>query len=291
MGIGLDWIRTQYAMNSIYEYSDYRIFTKDYYEERKAENPNFSYRLLAQRAGINSAPFFKFLIEGKRNLTQETVAKVASALKLDEKGREYFENLVFFNQAKTVKDKSRFFDKLIALQKARNTLQIGSDKYAYFSEWHHCVIREYATMTDFRDDFGKLGNSLRPTISALKAQESVELLLRLGFLKKENGKYFQAEPLLSTGYGIEDYQIIKFQIKMLRMAIEAFDRSHSPERSMSSLTFGISRETYKTIVKELRAFRSHIMGLVGKDELPEMVYHLNMSLFPMTKAQSKAGRT
>jgi uncharacterized protein (TIGR02147 family) len=277
-------------MNSIYEYSDYRSFIKDYYEERKSENPNFSYRFLAQRAGINSAPFFKFLIEGKRNLTQETVIKVASALKLDEKAQEYFEHLVFFNQAKTVKDKSKFFDKLIALQKARNTLQIGSDKYAYFSEWHHPVIRELVTIVDFRDDFAKLGNALRPTISALKAQESVELLLRLGFLKKENGKYIQAEPLLSTGYGIEDYQIIKFQVKMLRMAIEAFDRSHAAERSMSSLTFGVSGETYKTIVKEMRVFRSHMMELVGKDEAPETVYHLNMSLFPMTKAQSKGAR-
>lgn len=277
-------------MNSIYEYSDYRIFIKDYYEERKAENPNFSYRFLSQKAGINSAPFFKFLMEGKRNLTQETVSKVASALKLDEKAREYFEHLVFFNQAKTVKDKSRYFDKLIALQKARNTLQIGSDKYAYFSEWHHPVIRELATMVDFRDDFAKLGNALRPTISALKAQESVELLLRLGFLKNENGKYLQAEPLLSTGYGIEDYQIIKFQVKMLRMAIEAFDRSHAAERSMSSLTFGLSRETYKTLVKEMRVFRSHMMELVGKDEAPETVYHLNMSLFPLTKAQAKGGR-
>lgn len=278
-------------MNSIYEYSDYRLFIKEYYEERKAENSNFSFRYLSQKAGINSAPFFKFLIDGKRNLTQETVAKVAAALKLDEKAREYFEHLVFFNQAKTVKDKSRFFDKMIALQKARNTLQIGSEKYAYFSEWYHCAIRELAAMTDFRDDFVKLGNSLRPAISALKAQESVELLLRLGFLKKENGKYFQAEPLLSTGYGIEDYQIIKFQIKMLRMAVEAFDRSHAAERSMSSLTFSVSRETYKTLVKESRTFRARLMELVGKDESPETVYHLNMGIFPLSKPPQKAGRT
>lgn len=278
-------------MNPIHEYSDYRLFIKDYYEERKAENPNFSYRYLAQKAGINSAPFFKFLIEGKRNLTQETLAKVAVALKLDEQEREYFEHLVFFNQAKTVKDKSRYFDKLIALQKARNTLRIASEKYAYFSEWYHCAIRELAAMADFRDDFLKLGNALKPPISALRAQESVELLLRLGFLRKENGRYVQAEPLLSTGYGIEDYQIIRFQIKMLRMAIEAFDRTHAAERSTSSLTFGLSRETFRAVVKEMRAFRARLMELAGKDEAPERVYHLNMGLFPLSKPPQKAGRS
>lgn len=278
-------------MDSIYEYSDYRLFIKDYYELRKAESPAFSYRYLAQKAGINSAPFFKFLIEGKRNLTSETVGKVATALKLDAKSREYFENLVFFNQAKTTKDKNRFFDKLIALRKAQNILRIGSEKYEYFSEWYHCAIREIASVGNFRDDFAKLGNSLRPPISAIKAQESVDLLLRLGFLKQENGRYKQADPLLSTGYGIEDYHVIKFQIKMLRMAIEAFERTMSPERSMSSLTFSLSRSTYLALVKEVRAFRARVMEMVGKDESPEMVYHLNIGLFPLSKTTHKGERT
>ncbi|MEO6094476.1 MAG: TIGR02147 family protein, partial [Fibrobacteria bacterium] len=227
-------MNSQSAMNPLYEYSDYRLFIKHHYEERKAENPAFSFRYLSQKAGINSAPFFKFLMEGKRNLTQETLIKVAAALNLDEQGREYFEHLVFFNQAKTVNEKSRCFDKLIALRKARNTLHIGSEKYEYFSEWHHCAVRELAAMTDFRDDFARLGKALRPALSPFKAQDSIGLLLRLGFLEKENGKYHQVEPLLTTGYGIEDFQIIKFQIKMLRMAIEAFDRSKAAERSMSS---------------------------------------------------------
>jgi uncharacterized protein (TIGR02147 family) len=278
-------------MNSVYEYSDYRLFIKDYYEQRKAESPAFSYRYLAQKAGINSAPFFKFLIEGKRNLTSETVGKVATALKLDAKSREYFENLVFFNQAKTTKDKNQFFDKLIALRKAQNILRIGSDKYEYFSEWYHCAIREIASVGNFRDDFAKLGNSLRPPISAIKAQESVDLLLRLGFLKQENGRYKQADPLLSTGYGIEDYHVIKFQIKMLRMAIEAFERTMSPERSMSSLTFSLSRSTYLALVKEVRVFRARVMEMVGKDESPEMVYHLNIGLFPLSKTAHKGERT
>jgi uncharacterized protein (TIGR02147 family) len=198
--------------------------------------------------------------------------------------------LVFFNQAKTVKAKSQFFDKMIALQKARNTLRIGIEKYEYFSEWYNCAIRELVPMADFGDDFTKLGNALKPVITALKAQDSVDLLLRLGLLKKEGGKYVQAEPLISTGYGIEDYQIIKYQIKMLRMAIEAFDRTNATERSMSSLTFSVSRGTYKTMVKEMREFRARLMELAGKDDAPEFVYHLNMGLFPLSKFLQHQGK-
>ena len=61
-------------MNQIYEYSDYRQFVKDYYLENKARNHAFSLRYLAQKAGINSSAFFKFLMEGKRNLTKTATA-------------------------------------------------------------------------------------------------------------------------------------------------------------------------------------------------------------------------
>jgi uncharacterized protein (TIGR02147 family) len=269
-------------MNDIYEYSDYRQFIKDYYERHKAVNPAFSYRYLAEKAGINSAPFFKFVLEGKRNLTKSTLLKTCVALSLKDKEAEYFENLVFFNQAKTVKEKTQFFDRLIALQKARNILRIRQDQYAYFGEWHHCIIRELAAMTDFKEDYATLGKMLKPSISAEKAGDSVKLLLEMGFLRKENGRYFQSEPLLSTGFGIQSYQIIRHQIKMLEMAIEAFERCAPEDRIASSTTMSMSRKTFEKLIGKMRDFRTHVMEVARQDEGPEAVYQMTMNLFSMT---------
>ena len=89
-------------MLEIYDYSDYRQFLKDYYESHKAVNPNFSFRYLAQKAGINSSGYYKLVIDGKRNLTRATILKTCAALKLDDREAEYFENLVLFNHARVV---------------------------------------------------------------------------------------------------------------------------------------------------------------------------------------------
>jgi uncharacterized protein (TIGR02147 family) len=274
-------------MEDIYEYSDYRQYIKDYYERHKAVNPAFSYRYLAEKAGINSAPFFKFLIDGKRNLTKSSLLKTCAALNLKDKEAEYFEHLVFFNQARTVKEKNQFFDRLIALQKARNILRIRQDQYAYFGEWHHCVIRELAAMADFREDYGALGRMLKPALSAERAEESVKLLLELGFLRKEKGRYVQSEPLLTTGFGIQSYQIIRHQVKMLEMAIEAFERCAPSDRIASSTTLSLSRKGFEKIIGKLRDFRTHVMEVARQDEDPEAVYQMTMNLFTLSQKRKE----
>jgi uncharacterized protein (TIGR02147 family) len=274
-------------MISIYNYSDYRLFLKEYYESHKAVNPAFSFRYLSQKAGINSAPFFKFIIEGKRNLTKATILKTCVALKLSDQEAEYFENLVFFNQAKTIGEKNHFFERLVEKQRHRNVGKIREDHYEYFSEWYHCIVRELACMIDFKEDYTRLARSISPAITPAEAAKSVKLLLRLGFLNKVDGRYHQTEPVLSTGYGLASHQIINFQIKMLRKAIEAFDRCTQHERLTSATTLAVSRKTYEKMVEKMRFLRSEFLELARSDDAPESVYELTMNLFPLTVTGKK----
>ncbi len=269
-------------MASVFDYSDYRQFIRDYYERHKTANPSFSYRYLSQKAGINSAPFYKFIIEGKRNLTKATILKTCIALKLNDREAEYFENLVFFNQAKTVAEKNHFFARLVEKQRHRSVAKIREDQFEYFSEWYHCIVRELACMVDFKDDYAKLAKCLHPAIAPREAAQSVKMLLNLGFLKKVNGRYHQTEQLLATGYGLASHQIINFQIAMLRKAIEAFDRCKQNERLTSATTLAVSQATYVKVVEKLRTTRAELLELARCDVDPQSVYELTVNLFPMT---------
>jgi uncharacterized protein (TIGR02147 family) len=267
---------------SVFDYSDYRQFIKDYYERHKTVNPLFSYRYLSQKAGINSAPFYKFIIEGKRNLTKATILKTCVALKLNDREAEYFENLVFFNQAKTVAEKNHFFERLVEKQRHRSVAKIREDQFEYFSKWYHCVVRELACMLDFKDDYARLSKCLHPAITPQEAAKSVKLLLSLGFLKKINDRYHQTEPLLSTGYGLASHQVINFQIMMLHKAIEAFDRCKQHERLTSATTLAVSHATYEKMVEKLRSMRAELLELARCDAGSDSVYELTINLFPLT---------
>ena len=274
-------------MASVFEYSDYRQFLRDYYEQHKAVNPSFSYRYLSQKAGINSAPFFKFIIEGKRNLTKATILKTCVGLKLSDREAEYFENLVFFNQGKTIAEKNYYFERLVETQRHRSVAKIREDQFEYFTEWYHCVIREAVCMIDFKEDYAMLAKFLHPPITSKEAAKSVKLLLNLGFLKKVDNRYYQSDPVLSTGYGLVSHQLINFQIMMLNKAIVAFDHCKKEERLTSATTIAVSRQTYDKMVRKLRAVRAELLELARCDTDPERVYELTINLFPLTVTGKK----
>jgi uncharacterized protein (TIGR02147 family) len=86
-------------MKSIYQYDNYRDFLRDYYTEMKETSKGFSFSQFSHLSGLGSANYIKFIIEGKRNLTVETIHGTSVALRLIGKEIEYYEALVLANQA------------------------------------------------------------------------------------------------------------------------------------------------------------------------------------------------
>ena len=101
----------------IFLYSDYREFLRDYYQSQKNAVPKLTFRLFAQKAGFSSPSFQKLVMDGKKNLTMESILKISRALRLNKKAEEYFKVLVFFNQGKTVEDKKHFLKKIDSFRK------------------------------------------------------------------------------------------------------------------------------------------------------------------------------
>lgn len=280
----------QYEMKyeySIFIYSDYRQFLKDYYKEQKEKNPSFSYRYLSSRAGIGSPSFYKQVMEAERNLTRTTITKTIVALGLEDREAEFFEQLVYFNQAKTIKEKNYYCDKLQALQRVRKVGKINEDQYQYFSQWYHPVMRELVCLDGFTGDYEKLGRSLTPAITASQAEHSVKMMLNLGFLKKKGNRFEQTEPVVSTGPGITSHLIVKYQMAMLRMALESFDRvGGKKEKLMSTLTLSLSEASLDLVRKRTREFRAQLLEIARSDRKANRVYHYNLNLFSLSKDES-----
>lgn len=275
-------------MEKIYTYSDFRKFIQDYYLHQKSLKKAFTYRTLSARAGINSSGFYPLIVQGERDLTDATIEKTAIALQLDPRESEYFANLVRFNQAKSLKTKNLYFDKLIELLQKKEVHVITEDQHDIFSEWYHGVIRELVICREFNDDFRKLGTMLKPEITAKQARESVELLLKLGFLKKANGKYIQTSPIVTTGHDLKSHQVINYQVKMLKLALEAFDRFGPNDLlSNSSTTFRISKETYELFKLKNREHRKELLKIAETDINADQVYQLNINMFPLSNPKTK----
>jgi uncharacterized protein (TIGR02147 family) len=269
---------------NLYQYSDYRQFLRDAYAMNKARQPSFSYRYLALKGGINSSAFFKYVFEGQRNLTKSTLLKTCLAFGLKDKEAEYFEHLVFFNQAKTIKEKNLYFDRLTKLRGLFDVKRVEENQYAYYSQWYHSAVRELLAMVKPSGDPKALAHALLPSITPKQAQESMDLLQRLGFIRKDvQGGWKQTDPVLTTGNPIASQVVVQFQLMMLDLAREAYDRCAPEERLMSSTTLSVSEAAVDLFKKKIRQFRAELLEMARVEEKADRVYQLNLNFFPTSR--------
>jgi uncharacterized protein (TIGR02147 family) len=83
-------MQNDFQIPQVREYLDYRVFLKDFYEAKKERSQDFSYRVFARKAEINSPSHFKLVVDGKRNLTQNTLGKYVRAIGFQDKQEKRF---------------------------------------------------------------------------------------------------------------------------------------------------------------------------------------------------------
>jgi uncharacterized protein (TIGR02147 family) len=279
-------------MKSIYEYTNYRLFLKDYYEEQKAES-GFTYRDFSRLTGMNSTSWLLHLIKGTKNLSADSVIRVSKALKMGKAEADYFEMMVPFTQARTNGVKDHYYQRMLGLKRKLKIAKIGEEHYDYYTKWYHPVIRSMVSKLDFADgkgghDFAMLGRCLMPAIPARDAKKSVQLLEKLGLILKDKaGRYAQSSAIVSTGDEVASLNVVNYHKQVSRLAENAHDNGPKEERDISALTLGISEEDFLRIKSRIQAFRKEIMDMAAASQDPDRVYQLNFQLFPVGKADRK----
>jgi uncharacterized protein (TIGR02147 family) len=269
-------------MIDVYEYIDYRKLLKDLYEDRKKEFSFFSYRYIAQKVGFSSAGFFINVVQRKRNISSEFIFKFAQVFKLKRAETEYFELLVFFDQAKNHDQKKYYFEKILASKKSKIKVT-DAQQYEFYSKWYYTAVREVLNFYKFEGNFAELAKSVSPAITPAEAKKAVSLLEGMGFIKKSERGYYQlVDDIITTGYEAKSLAINNFLISTTELARQAIDRYPREKRSMSTLTFSCSAEGYAQIEERLKRFRREVLEIVCSDKDIDRVYHINFHVFPMS---------
>lgn len=275
-------------MINLFEHENYREYLRQYYIEQKNLSKSFSYRTFSQKAGISTSSFLFHVIEGKRNLTKASVVKVSTAIGHDSEEADFFENLVFFNQAKTITEKTLYYSRLLEIRKPIDIEVISKDRYEYYSTWYHSVIREVITLFPFRDEFERLGSFLVPPVRGSEVKKSIALLVKLGFIECDNeGLYHQTQNLINVRVGTRDAFIIeKFQMQMLDIALKAYNFVPVQKRMSTSTTMSISEKTFELFKLRLREMQQQLLEISRLESKATTVYQLSVNLFPISRSIS-----
>lgn len=267
-------------MKPIVEYTDYRKYMLDFYEERKRRSA-FSWKEFSNLAGFSSCSYMKVVCDGKSKLSRVGVERTAQAMGLVGFEQDYFRAMVQFNQAEVDEKKKAAFELMCSIAKFHKVRILEEDVFDYYDSWRNPTLRELAPMMPGATP-GEMAKMCYPYVSAADVQKTLQFLTKAGLLHRaEDGSYSQAETFVSGSTEATRLAIRGAHREMAGLAAKALDLPVT-ERNFSGVTVGVSEDSYQRIVKELDECRRKIIAIATEDKDINQVYRVNLQFFPLT---------
>lgn len=274
-------------MIDIYKYTNYRSFLKEYYNFLKKENSAFSYRYFSMKCGYKSPNFLKMVIDGQRNLSEESVDKFSTFFKLQKKEKTYFKLLVDFSQTKSVDYKREVSKKIMAHTAFKKLHPLSQDYFEYCSKWYFIAIRELLVIKGVKHDAETISALLYPKVSKKDVEKAFNVLLNLGLIERKNNRFTQVNSLVTTGDEVSSAFISDYHRSMLELASDSIDNISRELRDVSSVVVSISHENISELKSLIQNFRKQVLDLSEQDENKEEVYQVGVQMFPLSAVEVK----
>lgn len=268
-------------MKPIIEYSDFRQYMLEYYEERKRRSV-FSWREFSKIAGFSSSSYMKVVCDGKSKLSRVGVERTGAAMGLVGFEMEYFRAMVEYGQAATEAKKKAAYEKMLGIARVHKVRVMEGDLFEFYDSWQNPVVRELAPLMPGATP-GEMAKMCYPEVSASEVQRSLNFLMKAGLLKKAGDNAFElAETSIRGTPDATRLALRGMHREMSKLATPAIDLPVE-ERHFSGVTMGLSRESFNKIENVLDECRRKIVAIAAEDKDIDQVYRLNLQLFPLTK--------
>jgi len=260
---------------TVYGYTNFRTYLKDFYEFRKDSQRGYSYRAFSKSAGFASPNILKLVIDGERNISPEATQKFIKALNLSGQMAEYFATLVKMNQAKSDGDKEYYFSILQKLTPQAKKRELNTESHKYLSHWLYPVIREMTTLKEFRDDPYWISRRIYGKASINEITQALQFLTQEGFVEKVDGRLTMKDNMVLSSDEVKSLSIRNYHRQML-----------DEEREFGAVTFTIPETAVLELKYKLKQFRSelHTWAMqVAEDKGGELIIQVNAQMYPHTK--------
>lgn len=270
----------------LFAYLDYRAFLKAAFEELREKNPRYTRAHFALLADLKTPYYLSHIITGHRNLAPESAAKFARAFNLSEKETAYFETLVWFNQAKTDRDREMYFDRLLRLRPKSHAQELDRDHFEYFTKRYFVTLREMVALKGFRENYDWIAESLNPPIKPQEAEHAVDVLLKLGLLKRDaRGKLKHSKKTLTYYPDLSSVEAYDYTRQMLTEAKQTLLSEAGDWVDMVSVTVPMSKSRLPEIRMALQKCKDEVIRIIGQDAARfDEVFQLNLQYYPITKS-------
>lgn len=272
---------------NILDYTNYREFLKDFYEEQKARKTGFTYARFSQAAGIQSPNYFKLVMDGQKNLTAANLVRFSLALKFKDSEKDFFEALVHFNQASNHTEREYFFDRLKRLREQKTGVLskrvLEEYEFESISSWTSHAVMLLTNLHGFRESPRWISKKLYGLISESEAVSILARLEAIGLLTRdENGRLNQTHKRVKTRPELKRESARIFYEGLFARAAKALTVGKVEEREFGAYMVGLSPKQVPELKKKVRDFLHDLNEWALENERPDQIYAFAFGGFPLS---------
>lgn len=267
-------------MKPIFEYTDYREWIRDAFEDFKKRKSVVSWRYMAMKLDADPGNLLR-VSQSKIHLSVNLIKPMAEFFGLDEKETAYWTELVHFGRAKTDSEALNHYEKMQML-KGIPLKRLAKKELEFYRHWYYNAIRSIIGICKFKDDYEGLAESCTPAITVEQAKEAVQLLYDLNMISTDRDGFWKVnDTFVSTGGNWRSEAVRAFQKETIRLAGESLERHAPPLRDISTVTMTFNMDDIALIREKIKEFRSELLRLSQEGTGDNTVFQLNVQLFPL----------
>lgn len=248
--------------------SSFRLRLQTELAARCATNMQYSQRSFAQHLDIDHSTLSQFL-RGKRKLTEATIQKLGSALKLSP---EEIDSYVAHHRRWPVAD-----------SRINEAKHLTRDAAEMIADWYYYAILELTRLEHFQANSSWVARVLGITVDEVNI--ALVRLCHLGLISLEGDRWVDRSGGLVVC--MEDFTqatIDRLWSQIQKLALASLnDRIRVHEHS--SMTLAVDSQRLPEITEKIARFRSELLELLQSDRTQDDVYRLEINLFPITQIQ------
>lgn len=269
-------------MQTIFEYTDFRQYLRDFLAEKKSQDATWTHRMVCTSLGLRTSNFILLVIQGKRNISSEIASRISELFQHGPHEKDYFESMVHFGQSRTALEKDYFWKGMLTVRSHQGTQPLNASQYEYYSHWYNPVLLELVVLPGQKWDTRSLAKALRPRVSAVQVRHSLELLERLGMIRKEGELWVKSSASVATPPEVQSIAVFNYHRELIELAKASLESDSSKIRNFTTLTLEINAQEYQLMVEMLTQFRRQMLGVCTSTGPADRVYQLNLQLFPVS---------
>ena len=269
---------------SVFMYFDYRDYIRAVLETMQSKG--LSLRAIQENAGVSGSAFFSRILDGSRPLSIANAKNIAKSWGLSVDESDYFFDLVRFGNEKNVDVREELLRKLLAVRANNQEFALQDSSLKFFSKWYYPVLRDLLPLLPPNMPAEKIGRMFTPVLRAPQVESGIRYLMESGFVTlDENGVYRVEQPIVSTPPRVRSTILRKYHLKNLEVNSEVYDLFTSDDRSVTSVTCSLSKESFEKVREEIAKLREKILALSREEKNPDRVCHVGFQLVNRAKVK------